>query len=247
MIDRAYERGRTLTVFQNRRWDPDYIALRNVVRSGSIGELFHFETFVGGYSQPCNFWHSHQPVSGGLAYDWGSHYIDWILQLVDRPVVAVRAQETKRVWHQVTNADHVIVDIRFDDGTTASFMQSDIAAAMKPKWYVLGTKGAVIGDWQRAVKRRRGPDGELDEERVLPTDLPATLSVLRPDGEGGTHKETLALPKRDRSAFYRNLAAHLLHGEPLAVPAHDPRRVVAVLETAAVSAAAGGKLIEREI
>jgi predicted dehydrogenase len=180
-------------------------------------------------------------------YDWGSHYIDWILQLFGKPVVAVRAQEAKRVWHDVTNADHVTVDIRFEDGGAASFVHSDIAAAVKPKWYVLGTKGAAVGDWRYVTRRRRGPDGELDEEPVPPTDLPARVSVLRPDGGGGVDRETLALPKRDRSAFYRNLAAHLTHGEPLAVSPQEARRVVAVMEAATESAARGGALVERRI
>ena len=248
MIERAADRGLMLTVFQNRRWDPDFVALRRVVRSGAIGELFHMEAFVGGYSHPCHLWHSHQAVSGGAVFDWGSHYIDWILQLFDEPVVAVRGQETKRVWHDVTNADHVSVDIRFDGGGAASFVHSDIAAAAKPKWYVLGTDGAVVADWRHATRRRRGPDGELDEEPVPPTDLPARVSVLRPDRDsGGINRETLALPRRDRSGFYRNLAAHLMHGDPLAVQPAEARRVVAVMEAATESAARGGALVERRI
>ena len=243
----AERHGLTLTVFQNRRWDPDFVMLRRVVASGGIGEVFHVETFVGGHAHPCHMWHSHEPISGGAMYDWGSHYVDWILQLVDRPVVAVRGQDAKRVWHDVTNADHATVDLRFDDGATASFTQSDIAAAAKPKWYVLGTAGAIVGDWQHATRRRRGPDGELDEERVRPTDLPARLSVHRPDGSGGTHVETLALPARDRTAFHRNLAGHLLRGDALAVPAAQARRVVAVLEAATESAARHGEIIERRI
>ncbi|MBV8194449.1 MAG: Gfo/Idh/MocA family oxidoreductase [Candidatus Dormibacteraeota bacterium] len=247
MIAQATTSGRVLTVFQNRRWDPDYLMLKRVVRSGAIGEPFHMESFVGGYEHPCSLWHSHQPISGGLVYDWGSHFVDWILQLFDRPVVAVRGQDAKRMWHDVTNADHIAVDIRFDGGAIASFVQSDIAAAVKPKWYVLGTKGAVLGEWQHSTRRRRGPDGEMDEEPVRATDLPAKLSVLRPDGEGATNTETLTLTRRDRSAFYRNLVSHLVHGEPLAVPPQQARRVVAVLEAATASAAHGGALIEQRI
>ncbi|MFN2582534.1 MAG: Gfo/Idh/MocA family oxidoreductase [Candidatus Dormibacteria bacterium] len=247
MIDRAEANELALTVFQNRRWDPDFVMLRRVVRGGGIGEVFHMESFVGGYAHPCHLWHSHQPISGGLIYDWGAHYIDWILQLFDRPVVAVRGQDTKRVWHDVTNADHMTVDLRFDGGAVASFVQSDIAATLKPKWYVLGTKGAIVGEWQRTTKRRRGPDGELEEEPAMPTDLPAKLSVMRPDGEGGAHTEVLSLPRRDRSAFYRNFVAHILHGEPLAVPPRQARRVVTVMEAATASAAQGGALVERRI
>jgi hypothetical protein len=82
---------------------------------------------------------------------------------------------------------------------------------------------------------------------VAPTDLPSQLHVFRPDGDGGAHQETLSLPPRDRGAFYRNLAGHLQHGEPLAVPAQQARRTVAIMETAMASAAEGGALLSTRI
>src|SRR5450759_5256170 len=107
MIDAAAARDLVLTVFQSRRWDPDYLALRDVVRSGRIGEAFYMESFIGGHDHPCDFWHSHEPISGGTIYDWGSHYFDWILQLFTDPVRSVSAQAHKLVWHDVTNSDQV--------------------------------------------------------------------------------------------------------------------------------------------
>src|SRR5260370_9670514 len=109
------------------------------------------ESCIGGYSHPCDFWHRHEPISGGMIYDWGSHYFDWILQLFPDSVRTISAHAHKRVWHDVTNSDQVRVDLTFANEAQASFLQSDIAGAMKPKWYVLGTRGAVVGDWRRAA------------------------------------------------------------------------------------------------
>src|SRR3546814_975396 len=50
---------------------PIYLAVKRAVRGGRLGEVFHVETFVGGYDHPCNFWHSDADVSGGAIYDWG--------------------------------------------------------------------------------------------------------------------------------------------------------------------------------
>ncbi|MGH2516379.1 MAG: Gfo/Idh/MocA family oxidoreductase, partial [Ktedonobacterales bacterium] len=137
----AGERHLALTVYQNRRWDPDYLAIKRAVDEGAIGDVFHVETFIGGFSHPCDFWHSHEPISGGVFYDWGSHYLDWVLTLLPGPVHDVRASAQKRVWHDVTNADQANLHIRFEDGREASFIHSDVAALLKPKWYLLGTKG----------------------------------------------------------------------------------------------------------
>ncbi len=231
MIDAAVARDRVLTVFQSRRWDPDYLALRDVVRSGRIGETFYMESFIGGHDHPCDFWHSHEPISGGTIYDWGSHYFDWILQLMPDPVRTVSANAHKRVWHDVTNSDQVRVDLTFAGGAQASFLQSDIAAARKPKWYVLGTQGAVVGEWQA---------------EPVPADFPARVKVFRAAG-GGSHEEVLALAPRDDHGFYRNLADHLGWDEPLAVTPQEARRTVAVMEAATLSIARGGAQIEVEI
>jgi predicted dehydrogenase len=230
MIDAAAARDRVLTVYQSRRWDSDYIALRDVVRSGAIGEPFYMESFIGGYSHPCDFWHSHEPISGGTIYDWGSHYFDWILQLFPDRVRTISATAHKRVWHDVTNADQVRVDLTFAGGEQASFLQSDIAAAMKPKWYVLGTRGSVVGEWAK---------------EAVPADFPALVRVLRPS-DAGAHEEVLSLPPRDEG-FYRNLADHLAWDEPLAVTPDEARRTVAVMESATHSIARGGAQIEVDI
>jgi scyllo-inositol 2-dehydrogenase (NADP+) len=233
MIDAAGAAQRVLTVYQSRRWDPDYIALRETIRSGRIGDLFYLESFIGGFSHPCDYWHSHEPISGGMIYDWGSHYFDWVLQLFEGAVTGVSAVAHKRVWHDVTNSDQVRVDLTFAGGKQATFMQSDIAAALKPKWYALGTRGAIVGEWRL-------------QEGLAPADSPARIVVSRP-AAAGTHQETLALQNRDDTGFYRNLADHIAWGEPLAVLPEQSRRTVAVMETATRSIAQGGSQIEANI
>src|SRR5215471_5082433 len=77
LIEAASANDRVLTVYQNRRWDSDFVAVRRAVETGLLGEIFNVETFVGGYEHPCRTWHSDAGVSGGAGYDWGSHHVDW--------------------------------------------------------------------------------------------------------------------------------------------------------------------------
>ena len=75
-----------LVVYQNRRYDQDFLTIKELVESDQIGQIFSYESFVGGYSKPCNFWHSMADVSGGAIFDWGSHFIDQIMALIPAPV-----------------------------------------------------------------------------------------------------------------------------------------------------------------
>jgi predicted dehydrogenase len=240
-IAAAADRGLTLAVYQNRRWDPDYLALKQVVRSGQLGEVFHYESFVGGYGHPCNFWHSDEAVSGGAVYDWGSHYLDWVLDLFGQEIEWVSATTHKRVWHDVTNADHSRVLVHFVDGVEAEFTHSDLSAALKPKFYVLGTRGGLIGDWRHERVVARSPIGTLLEDRLAAADSPADLRVFTPNGDGRTHETLLALPAAPPQPFHRQLADQLLSGEPMDLTVEGSRRTIAVMQAATLSAAAAGR------
>jgi predicted dehydrogenase/type 1 glutamine amidotransferase len=240
LIELAQEQRRALTVYQCRRWDADYLAIQQVLKRGVIGDVFHIETFIGGYAHPCDYWHSHEPISGGVFYDWGSHYLDWILNLIPDTVESVRGVEHKRVWHDVTNADQSSVYLRFAGGQEAIFMHSDIAAALKPKWYILGERGAIVGHWRQETIKTRRWSGDLIEERLAPAEALPNLYVLTREVGDLIHEQQLMLPRVPPYAFHRNLANHLHYGEPLAVPPEEARRNIVIMEAAKYSAEHNG-------
>jgi len=200
MLAAAAGAGRSLTVYQSRRWDPDFVALRRTVESGAVGKPFHLESFIGGYGHPCSYWHSHEPISGGTIFDWGSHYFDWTLLLFREQVETVSAVAQTLVWQDVTNSDHVNVDLRFADGTQASFLHSDIATALKPKWYLLGTGGAIVGDWRQEAVVARGTMDELVEDRLAPADSPATVIVVIPSSSRWAYIQARAVEQSSSPA-----------------------------------------------
>ncbi len=133
----AAQKNLLLVVYQNRRFDADFVTMNRLISEGAIGDVFQYDSFVGGYSEPCTYWHSNAEVSGGAIFDWGSHFLDQVLTVIPDAIAHVSGQNHKRVWMHATNADHAQVTITFETGVQATFINSDLAAARKPKFYVL--------------------------------------------------------------------------------------------------------------
>ena len=215
----AADKGKTLVVYQNRRFDQDFITMRRLIREGSIGNVFQYDSFVGGYSRPCDYWHSDADVSGGAIFDWGSHYLDQVLNIFEAPIEHVSGMNHKRKWLHATNADHAEVVVTFNDGRQATFVHSDLAAARKPKYYVLGTEGAIVGEWDAAA-----------EPAVA--DLPARIFLF--DNTGASRE--IPLDEVTPFTFHAELAAYLTDGTPMQVDPRQSRNVVSVMEAAEESA-----------
>jgi predicted dehydrogenase len=240
IIATAAASRRMLTVHQNRRWDPDFVALRRAVGAGLLGEIFNVETFVGGYAHPCRTWHSDTAVSGGAGYDWGSHHVDWVLQLISGAPRVVQAHGHKRVWHDVTNHDQIRVRMIWPDGREAEFLQSDIAAVRRPKFYVQGTAGTLVGSYRTITLEAIEPGRGYVATQPHHAEAPAELVLARYESGYGI-SETRLPPAVDQPfAFHRNLADHLHLGEPLAITPASVRRVIGVLEAAQRSSTRGG-------
>jgi predicted dehydrogenase len=218
MIRAARKSGVCLSVFHNRRWDGDYLAIRDILDRGLLGDVFQIEAFTGNYSRPGPWWRSDKMISGGALYDWGAHFTDWILRLVDKRVTQVTGFFHKRLWGHVTNEDATQAILRFEGGEVADLQQSSLAAVAKPKWRILGTLGGLVADGGETI------------------DVTSFASGVRFEGK------VPGKPSYGCAEYYRNVADHLLMGEPLAVTAEQAREVIAVIETAERSSAEGRSL-----
>jgi predicted dehydrogenase len=244
IIATAAEHDRIVTVHQSRRWDRDWLAIRHLVGSGEIGDVFNTETFVGGFEHPCRAWHSEESISGGAIYDWGSHHVDWILQLYGSSPDRVLCSAHTRVWHDTTNADQLSLWMQWADGREATFRQSDVCAIRRPKFHIEGTKGTIEGYYRPVVNDRIVPGRGHVSEVSHHAEAPVELTVATYDGMLGVRETTVSPAPSPGWGFHRNLADHLLLGEPLAVRPEESRDVVAVLEAGHRSGKNGGELVE---
>jgi len=213
MIEAGREAGKMVTTFHNRRHDGDYRTLRQIVQKGLIGDVFAVEMFGGGYGHPGYWWRSDKKISGGHFYDWGAHYLDWLLGIVPSRVREVRGFFRKLKWLDVTNEDHVHALILFENGVTADVQMSTLARVGKPRWRLLGTRGGV-------------EDGEGQFK-------------VQTEVEGLAVNATIRYQESRWENYYKQLADHLLRGGPLDVRPEQARRVIAIMEAAERSSQSG--------
>ena len=116
-------------------------------------------------------------------------------------------------------------------------MHSDLAAALKPRWYVLGTTGAIMGNWRTERIVSRNDIGTLAEDVLAPADSPPLLDLYSSDGS----VTRLAAPQPEPYPFHREVADRLRLGIPMTVTAAQSRRVLAVMEAARLSAEDDGR------
>ncbi len=111
------ETGRLFTVHQNRRWDSDFLALKNLVDSGKIGKLINIESRVHGSRGIPGDWRCYKAHGGGMILDWGVHLIDQFLQIIPNKITEIYCTTT-----YITGAeadDGFKLNILFENGMTA--------------------------------------------------------------------------------------------------------------------------------
>ena len=151
LVERAEASARLLSVFHNRRWDQDFLAVQAVVASGVLGRVFNVESRLGQFASCVGpaareyrpNWRNERAFGGGGLFDWGSHFLDqaWRLLHPDRPT-RVFAQLRGNVWTDDCD-DLARVCIDFASGAVAVVEINTTTTRPLPRWHVDGTDGSL--------------------------------------------------------------------------------------------------------
>jgi scyllo-inositol 2-dehydrogenase (NADP+) len=143
VIALAEARGVALTVFQNRRWDGDFLTIRKLVGAGTLGTVWRFESrFEWISSRPRPEWKSGTPGAegGGVAYDLGAHLIDQAVQLFG-PVASFYG-EFDRHRAGAVNDDDSFIALTHHSGVRSHLGMSSLVAQRGFRFRVLGSDAA---------------------------------------------------------------------------------------------------------
>jgi scyllo-inositol 2-dehydrogenase (NADP+) len=226
LIEDARRRKLLLTVFQNRRWDGDFLTVRRLVTEGVLGDVFRFESrFERWRPTPKGGWRDRADPAeaGGLLYDLGSHLIDQALTLLGH-VTAVYAELDRR-RAGVESDDDAFVALTHASGARSHLAMSAVAAQPGPRFRVLGARGAYVkfglDVQEEALRRGERPGGARwgEEPRAQWGSLGAGEAV-----------EAVPTVHGNYPAFYAGVARALRDGGP---PPVDPNDAAAALDVIA--------------
>jgi scyllo-inositol 2-dehydrogenase (NADP+) len=228
LIALARSKDRLLSVFQNRRWDADFLTVRRVVEGKLLGKLveceIHYDRFRN-YIEP-GTWKEESKPGTGILYNLGSHLLDQALVLFGMPRYVDARMGIQRPGGRVDD----FFDIRMEYEDFFVILKSSyLVREQGPRFILHGTEGSFvksgIDPQEQALKDKKmpGTPGWGSEPRQWWGKLNSTIEGKQVEGPFET------VPG-NYSAFYDNVYEALLEGKSLAVKPEEARRVIQLIE-----------------
>ena len=238
VIDAARAAERVVTVFQNRRFDADFLTLRSVLDSGALGRIAevhsHFDRFR---PQVRDRWRESDVPGSGLWMDLGPHLLDQMLQLFGWPEAITADIDAQREGARSDDYFHAVLHYR---GLRAIVHAGSLVAASAPRFAVHGSQGSYL---------KEGLDVQEDQLRqgIAPGAPGWGLDPLhgqrvQVDGDGRVHRHSVDNALGDYRRFYAAFRDALQgEGEP-PVTAEQALQLMRLLEAGRESADTGRRV-----
>ena len=228
LIELAKEKNLILSVYQNRRWDGDFLTVKKILGSGMIGRLVEFESHFDRYR---NFiqegtWKEKGNERSGVLFNLGSHMADQILVLFGMPTSVTAHLDTIRDGGMVSD----YYDIRLQyDGFAAILKSSYLVREPGPRYSLHGTIGSFhkwgIDPQEDALKA-----GKLPNEDNWGTEPEEAWGLINTEWGGLNYKGTIETIAGNYKAYYENIYEAITFGKELAVKPEESRDVIKILD-----------------
>lgn len=229
----AKETGKILTVHQNRRFDVDFLAMKQIVTGGEIGELINIESRIQGSRGIPSDWRGTKECGGGMILDWGVHLIDQILQIIPDTVTSLYCETTHITNKEVD--DGFKLGIYFETGKRAYVEVGTYNFLKLPRFYLQCKDGsALIENWREKTKVNRLT--AWCEKDPMPVQNAAGITkTMAPRDEKTIDSYAVDIPVSDVHDFYRNFCDAANGKGDTMVSLREVRRVLQVMEGAFLS------------
>lgn len=231
IIDASHKYNRLFTTHQNRRWDVDYLMMKDVYQHNQLGKVFTIESRYHGSRGIPGDWRGHKEHGGGMIFDWGVHLIDQMLGIVnDQKITKIYCRYDHLTNDEVD--DGFKLDIFFEQGLIAHIEVCTRNFISLPRFFMAGMDGsAIINDWRD--KTHVVLCKTWEEHDVKPVVTAAGLTkTMAPRDDKTTVTYDIERPASDVHDFYRNFVKAIDGEEPQIVTHKQLMRVMKVMEAA---------------
>ena len=233
----AQERNLVFAPFHNRRWDGDFLTVRQLLAKGTLGRVAHYESHFDRFRpQVRERWREQASRGGGLLFDLGPHLIDQALVLFGPPETVYATVKVHR--DGAGAADYVHLLLSYPD-KEAVLHASALCAIEPPRFAIHGTLGSYVKYGLDTQEDQLKAGLRPGDEAFAAGNAAGTLRVMEGDRE--VERE---LPTRngDYASFYIALAEAVQHGVKFPVSPQDAVDVMTIIELAARSSDEGVRL-----
>jgi scyllo-inositol 2-dehydrogenase (NADP+) len=238
LIELAEQKDRKLSVFQNRRWDGDFLTLRKLIDDHRLGKVAYFRARWDRFRPHiADRWRERAEPGSGMLFDLGSHLIDQVLYLFGRPDW-VQADVFGQREGSVTDDGFEILmgkgSLRISIGV------SSLAAAGDWRYCIHGTQGSFF---------KAGLDPQEDQARAGLSALDNNFGVEGDERfgklvHGVDGRSEVVATERGRWMTYYELMTQAIETDgPVPVSAREARAVLEVLEVARRSSSEGKRIV----
>ncbi|NLM61940.1 MAG: Gfo/Idh/MocA family oxidoreductase [Clostridiales bacterium] len=224
------ETGKVFYPRQNRRWDEDFLIIREIYENNLVGKTFNIESRVHGSRGIPGDWRGKKEYGGGMMLDWGVHLLDRLLYMIPEKI--------KKVFCSLTHVTNTEVDdgfkmhLTFESGLTAVVEVGTCHFIKLPLWYIAGNHGtAVIYDWSCDGKMVRLKSWE-DKDAVPILAGAGLTKTMAPRGDNSVEELPLPSVDFDHNELYSNLADVINEGAKQIVTGEEALRVLKLMEAA---------------
>jgi len=230
VLNVSKETGKVFVVHQNRRWDKDYVIIKNILDNKLLGRAFYVENRVQGSKRSLEGWRGFKLNGGGMVYDWGIHLIDQTMWLIKSPVVDVQGHLAKMFSTEVD--DNFKAFLKFEDGTSALIEVSTNCFIPQARWHMMCEDGTVIvEDWECNGKMvRLSDDRDLGWDDQIVYTVAGPTRTMAPRPRETTEELPLPEVKSDWTDYYKNVIAAIEGREELIVKPAESLRVMKVVD-----------------
>lgn len=159
----------------NRRFESCFCHIREIIRSGIIGEPYEFKLCRHNFDFRAD-WQTLISCGGGQLNNWGPHLLDQALQFLDAPVADIWS-DLKCIAARGDAEDHLKILLRGTNGRVADIEISGGVALSSPNYSIYGTRGTIISEDEQDIRLKYiHPDFQIPDVKSSPETPPHTGS-----------------------------------------------------------------------